>query len=84
MEVQDIRERITEYNPEAILWDGLDSCIIGMSTDGRAIYSLDSLVEYFQIYEEMSEEDAVEYVDYNIVGAYVGEFTPIHMHTLTF
>lgn len=84
MEVVDIRSQIKEHNPEAILWDGLDCCIVGMSTDGRAIYSLDSLVEYFEVYEEMSEEDAVEYVDYNIVGAYVGENTPIHMHTLTF
>ena len=84
MEVVDIRSQIIEHNPEAILWDGLDSCIVGMSTDGRAIYSLDSLVEHFQVYEEMSEEDAVEYVDYNIVGAYVGEYTPIHMHTLRF
>ena len=84
MEVVDIRSQIIEHNPEAILWDGLDSCIVGMSTDGRAIYSLDSLVEHFQVYEEMNEEDAVEYVDYNIVGAYVGEYTPIDMHTLTF
>lgn len=83
MEAVDIREQISEYNPEAILWDGLDSCIIGMSTDGRAIYSLDSLLNHFQIHEDMSEQDAREHIDYNIVGAYVGEYTPIHMHTFT-
>ena len=84
MEVQGIRERITEYNPEAILWDGLDSCIVGMSTDGRAIYSLDNMLTHFQIHEEMSEEEAIEYIDYNIIAAYVGEYTPIHMHTHIF
>ena len=27
----------------------------------------------------MDEEEAVEYYDYNIVGAYMGEFTPIYI-----
>jgi hypothetical protein len=29
----------------------------------------------------MSEEDAYEWVGYNILGVYVGEFTPIHIYT---
>lgn len=82
MEAQDAREFITEHNPEAILWDGLDSCLVGVSADGKAIYSMDKLLEHFELYEDMNEQDAIEHIEYNILGAYVGEYTPIYIHLL--
>ena len=82
MAAADVREFIAQLNPEAILWDGLDSCLIGISAEGRAIYSIEELILHFQVEEQMSEQDAAEHVDYNILGAYVGEYTPIHMYSL--
>jgi hypothetical protein len=29
--------------------------------------------------DDMTEEDAIEYLDYNVIGAYVGELTPIYI-----
>ena len=31
--------------------------------------------------EDMSEEDALDYIAYNITGAYVGESTPVIVDT---
>jgi hypothetical protein len=78
------REEIEEYfesiGESVLLMDGFDDAIIGFSQRMNepilAVYSwtkiLDSLVS-----SGMDEEDASEYIDFNILGAYVGEKTPI-------
>jgi hypothetical protein len=65
-------------NPEAILWDGLDDAIIGISIDNRTVYGLNKMILLFQE-QGMSEEEAMEWIDFNIISAYVGEYTPIHI-----
>lgn len=74
------REWIAENNAEAILWDGCDDALIGITPNGEAVYSIEKLWDVF-IAQGMTEEEAVEWVDYNILGAYVGDFTPIHVYT---
>lgn len=81
MEVQDnnsIRTRINETYPDAIFWDNLDGAIIGVSTDGRVVYSMERMLEYFQS-RGMSEDESIEYIDFNILGVYINEHAPIHM-----
>ena len=73
-----IRDRIRETYPETIFWDELDTAIIGVSTEGRVVYSMERMLEYFQS-TGMNEEESIEYVDFNILGSYLGENTPIHM-----
>jgi hypothetical protein len=73
-----LREKVAEMNPEAILWDGLDDAIIGISVDDRAVYGLNKMILLFQ-QQGMSEEEAIEWMDFNIISAYVGEYTPIHI-----
>ena len=47
--------------------DGLNGCIIGTDPDGYLVYSYAELCRHY--YDEgMSFEEAVEYVDYNILG----------------
>lgn len=79
MVIQELREEIANINPEAILWDNLDECIVGISVDGRVLYDTHRLLYYFTTVEELSEEDALEHINYNIIGSYVGEFTPLHV-----
>lgn len=74
------REWIAENNAEAILWDGCDDALIGITPNGEAVCSIEKLWDVF-IAQGMTEEEAVEWVDYNILGAYVGDFTPIHVYT---
>ena len=32
--------------------------------------------------EGLTHEDAIEYLDFNVLNAYVGENTPLYIHTL--
>lgn len=65
---------VERADPDAVKWNGCDAAIIGVA-DGRIVYSRDALVDVF-IAQEMTEEEADEWVSFNIEGAYVGEFTP--------
>lgn len=45
----------------------LDEAIIGMTDDNNVVYSYDKLVDVHVNHHGMSAEEAVEWVDYNIV-----------------
>ena len=59
--------------------DQYDSCLIGVGYrfhDGPlAVYDIDRVLSV--LVEEMSEGDAQEWFEYNTLGAWVGEGTPI-------
>ncbi len=76
-----IIERLTQNNPNAILWDNLNDAVIGISDSLCAVYDIDKIIECLQLNEEMNEEDAYDWLGYNILGVYLGEFTPIHIYT---
>lgn len=76
-----IIEKIIESNPNAILWDNLNNAVIGISDNLCAVYDIDKIVECLQANDEMTEEDAYDWLGYNILGVHVGEFTPIHIYT---
>ena len=59
--------------------DGHDHAIMGYSSDGRVVYSADQIIGGL-MNEGMTEEEAVEHFNFNIEGAYVGEFTPIYIY----
>lgn len=43
----------------------------------RVVYSADKIIEILS--EEMTPEEAEEFYEYNILGAYMGEMTPIYV-----
>jgi hypothetical protein len=56
--------------------DGFDEAIIGVDNKSmRLVYSVSKCIEI--LCRDMNEEDAIEYFDYNVSGAYMGEKTPI-------
>lgn len=69
---------IENYQDEEILKaDGFDNAVIGIDTNSmRLIYSVQKCIEVLRE-EGMDEIDAIEYFEYNVLGAYVGEKTPI-------
>lgn len=79
------RNRIAELYEDTILWDDMfDDALIGVTDGMKAVYDIYKMqcILYEQFKEDESEltfEDAVEYLDYNVLCAYVGEFTPIHI-----
>tara|TARA_A100001515_G_scaffold119691_1_gene102410 strand:- start:253 stop:489 length:237 start_codon:yes stop_codon:yes gene_type:complete len=61
--------------------DGFDKAIIGVQEgiQPRLVYDLWKMVDILK--EDMSEEDALDHISYNITGAYVGESTPVIVDT---
>ena len=43
--------------------------LVGVSTDGRAIYSLDKMIQEYADDNDCSEEDAADFIHYNSLGA---------------
>lgn len=55
------------------------SAIIGISENGRLIYSYDKMIEHLIDEEGMDAEEVMEFIDYNTIRAlpYAGEMAPI-------
>jgi len=73
-------ENIREFNPEALFADGFEDSILGYDTKGRVIYSALNIIETLVKRDGMSYDEAQEYFNFNVDGAYVGEYTPIYIH----
>lgn len=61
-----------------IKFDGLDDAIIGITArDNKIVYSADRILALLSEQSDMSEDDALEFMEFNIIGLYAGEGTPI-------
>lgn len=61
-----------------LIADGFDDCIIGVNSEyTKVIYSYSKCVDVLMNRDEMTKEDAVEFMEFNVVSAYMGENTPI-------
>jgi len=80
----EILEEMEEMNPDAITLDGLDDCVIGIcdTFEGtRLLYSERKIIDTLKK-DGMTEEEAREYFDYNILGGYFGSCNPIYLMDL--
>ena len=75
------REELSEQsgNDEMMFADGFDNALVGFTTKGCAIYSVNIIIGIL-MQEGMTEEDSFDHFYFNIDGSYVGEYTPIYMH----
>lgn len=75
------RDLITELyaDTEDVLFaDGFDEAIIGFDSSlWKVIYSKGRAIDILVSEEGMSEEEAVDFAEYNTFSAYVGEKTPL-------
>lgn len=53
---------------EAMRLIGLDDCIVGTDVRGYLIYDYGKLLHHFVTIDGMGEEEAIEWIDYNIIG----------------
>jgi hypothetical protein len=71
-----------EFLEDLLLATGFDEAIIGRgSRCGQpdvAVYDTEKIINIL-VKQGMSHEEAVEYFDFNIVGAWMGDQTPIFM-----
>jgi len=65
---------------ELIKADNFDDAVVGIEVNTfRLVYSIDKMIAILT--RDMSYEDAIEYLDFNVFSAYVGERTPIYIYT---
>jgi hypothetical protein len=77
-----IREYLEESNPEALTIDGHSNALIGVAEtfNGHvAVYDQDKILQNLVDGGIDNLEDADEFFRFNIIGAYVGPFTPIYL-----
>jgi hypothetical protein len=65
-------------------WDGFDACVVGTANIWRdqitvtvLVYNADAMIETMMDRDGMTEEEAIEYFEFNIEGAYIGIDTPV-------
>lgn len=73
-----IREELPE---DALIMDGYDDCIIGTCerfgfSDIVVAYDYDKVIKKLMD-EGMTDEEAVEFFEFNMLGAWVGDKTPV-------
>lgn len=65
--------------------DGFDDCIIGILTiedTPRVVYDKYAMVNTMRMQDpDLSYDDAIDFLSYNVWGAYVGDATPIYLYT---
>ena len=81
--VNSIREKLSDtYGEELIFADGFDDAIIGVATgfdSQRVVYCYVSMIETMMKEDNISYEDALDWIEYNTLGSYIGKNTPIYV-----
>lgn len=74
----EIREMLSNENPEALFADGFDTALVGIArqfTRSLALYDRAKCIAVL-MGQGMDEEGAEEYFEFNVQDAWMGENTP--------
>jgi hypothetical protein len=75
----------TLQEEQTILYRNPDfsTAIIGISDDYRIVYDYNKMIEHLITYDGFTEEEAIEWIDYNTLRAYCSEGQmPIVMYSI--
>ena len=63
---------------------GYDDALIGVDVNNRAVYDYQKMIEWLVINEELTDEEAADWIDYNTIRTlpYIGDGAPIIMYPL--
>ena len=69
---------------ECLTADGFEDALVGCTYGANvvAVYDINKMIEIL-VEEGIEYDDAVEFLDYNVVGAYLGEKTPQYINFVT-
>mgnify|MGYP003643144385 CR=1 FL=1 len=66
--------------------DGFEEAFVGVIRScgavPKACYDYDKCIEVLTSRDNMSHEEAVEFFEFNVIGAYVGEYTPAFLDSV--
>tara|TARA_R100001086_G_scaffold244302_1_gene173950 strand:+ start:454 stop:714 length:261 start_codon:yes stop_codon:yes gene_type:complete len=86
MGVKNNLQFVKDHYPDALIVDGFDDAIIGITErygmNPVVLYDKRKCIKIMQDRDNMTEEEAIEFFYYNIVGAYMGEHTPCFAEVL--
>lgn len=88
-EIAPNRKKLIELGYEdAVIFSNpdYDSAIIGVSHDDRVIYDYDEMIASLMLEDDMTMEEAMDFIDYNTVRAlpYTGNGGPIIIYKFDF
>ena len=83
----DAEERLLENGYEDIKYltnFSYDTALIGVTHDDRTVYDFDKMVEWLMETQEYSQEEAIEWIEYNTIRAlpYMGPDSPVILYPL--
>jgi len=85
VQIQQHNELVDEFDG-ALLADGFEEALVGFGyrfSHPVAIYDYNRCIEVLMNRDGMTDEEAIEFFDFNVSGAYVGESTPVFiMHNV--
>lgn len=58
-----------------------DDALIGISNDGRLVYSIEKMIEIYSKEYNTTADQAIDWLEYNTFNTFVGEMTPIWAYT---
>ena len=84
-------EQIIEFYPdeELLSADGFEDCVIGVAynkftSTHNLVYSRSKCINLLVERDKMTFEEAEEFFDFNVEGAYMGKKTPIFVDDMMF
>ena len=79
---KNIRQELCE---DAIVFDNpsFDNTIVGATIDGQVVYDYEKMIEELMKDDGISEQEAVDWIEYNTIRAipYAGKMAPVIMFT---
>lgn len=77
-----------EKIPPIMLAEGFERAFIGIAEDyaghPRAVYDYGKCLRILMIEKCMSQDEAIDTMDFKVVGAFVGEATPIFVQRMSY
>tara|TARA_R110002020_G_scaffold93524_2_gene225577 strand:- start:2 stop:262 length:261 start_codon:yes stop_codon:yes gene_type:complete len=74
-------EEIIDINPEAMMADGFDEAILGMciqfGSEPIVAYDYEKCIQILMERDDMDKSDALDFMEFNVIGAYIGLNTPV-------
>ena len=82
-----VEERILNAGYKGVIYltnYSYDDALIGISEDNRAVYDYNKMVEWLMKKEYFSQEEAVDWINYNTIRAlpYMGDNAPIIVYPI--
>lgn len=79
-----IEELFDWLGEEVIVFDGFDEALVGwtrpMNSPTLAVYDFDTMVDIIVSRDGCDMDEAIEFIDFNVVGGYFGPGTPVVLY----